>query len=95
MVHAKMDITRRIFNGRIYERHILDKTSYTLEEALCPNSVNSYERWRTTERATWILRHGKEIEYHTWDEHATQMKVVTITAFVTPERWTEFLLRFY
>lgn len=50
--------------------------------------------WQKSEHGQWIMEHGLDPTYHFIADPATYAYQVTITAHITPKRWTEYCLKF-
>lgn len=90
-----MEMTHKIFNNEIFEKHKFDQFIITLSNFI-DNSIDSasVNEWMKTEKAQWIRTHVKEIEYQSYKDYNTLQLYVTVTGFVAPRRWTEFVLKF-
>jgi hypothetical protein len=49
--------------------------------------------WQQTDHGKWVMTHGKDPAYHIHADPITYGYQVTITAHITPKRWTEYILR--
>lgn len=88
-----MEVTCKIINDEVYERHqfdyfILDTLDYIKD------GDHPFAAWGQTEKSQWIRNHAKEIEYRSFRDYNTLQVQVVIIGFVTPKRWTEFVLKF-
>ncbi len=50
--------------------------------------------WQQTEKGKWVMDHTLEPTYHIMADPLSYGYRISITAHITPKRWTEFCLRF-
>lgn len=50
--------------------------------------------WQQTEQGKWVMKHGSEHQYHMHMAPVHYGYEITITAYITAKRWTEYCLRF-
>lgn len=83
---------KKIFNNQVYEQHIVDRYSTTFY--LSQGQTDDMNIRRNTDKAQWVLQHGKNIEHQTHQRFDIFETEHVVTAYITPKRWTEFLLKF-
>ena len=49
--------------------------------------------WQQTEAGKWVMEHSIDPTFHIFTDAVTYGYVISITAHITPKRWTEFCLR--
>lgn len=83
----------RVFGDEVYERKVVHR--FRLGDCEDPDLYIAqpiYE-WQQTEQGKWVMKHGKEPVYHLNADPITYGHLVVITAYITPKRWTEYVLR--
>ena len=83
-----------VVNDQVHERRTIH--SFMMgdcddPEIYCAQPI--YE-WQQTEKGKWVMEHTYEPTYHIMADPISYGFRVTITAHITPKRWTEFCLRF-
>jgi hypothetical protein len=84
----------QVHKDEVYERHVVHR--FTMSDVDDPDIYVAqpiYE-WQQTEQGKWVMKNGHDPQYHMHMEPMTYGYVVTITAHITPKRWTEYCLRF-
>jgi len=84
----------RVFENEVYERRIVHRFKLSdVEDPEIYVAQPIYE-WQQTEHGKWVMKNGRDPQYHLVMEPMYFGYVVTITAHITPKRWTEYCLRF-
>ena len=84
----------QVYDDEVYERHIVHK--FRLGDCEDPDIYVAqpiYE-WQQTEHGQWVMKHGRDQQYHLHMDYLTFGYQVTITAHILAKRWTEYCLRF-
>ena len=83
-----------VLNDEVYERkHVHKFRMGDVEdpELYCAHPI--YE-WQQTEHGKWVMQHTHEPTFHIFQDPLNFGYIISITAHVTPKRWTEYCLRF-
>lgn len=77
----------------VYERHIVHQ--FNMSDCEDPDLyvASPIHDWQQTEQGSWVMKHTLEPTYHIHADHITFGYKVIVTAYVTPKRWTEYILR--
>jgi len=83
----------RLHNNEVYERRIVHR--FRLGDVEDPEiyMASPIYDWQQTEQGKWVMKNGLDPTYHLNIDHLTYGYAVTITAHITPKRWTEYVLR--
>lgn len=84
----------QVYGNEVYERRTIHK--FRMGDCEDPELYVAqpiYE-WQQTEHGKWVMKHGKDTQYHMHVDPITYGYQVVITAHITPKRWTEYCLRF-
>jgi hypothetical protein len=84
----------QVYGNDIYERKVIHK--FRMSDCEDPEIYIAqpiYE-WQQTEHGKWVMKHGKDAQYHMHVDPITYGYQVVITAHITSKRWTEYCLRF-
>lgn len=84
----------QVYDNEVYEQRIVHK--FTMSDVEDPELYVAqpiYE-WQQTEHGKWVMKHGRDAQYHMHVEPVTYGYRIVITAHITPKRWTEYCLRF-
>lgn len=83
----------QIHNDEVYERKIVHRfTMGDVDDVEIYVASPIYE-WQQTEHGRWVMRHGRDPQYHINIDPISYGYQVIITAHITPKRWTEYILR--
>lgn len=83
-----------VVNNEVYERkrvHQFRMGDVDDPEIYCAQPI--YD-WQQTEMGQWVMKHSIDPTFHIIQEPVTYGYLISITAHITPKRWTEFCLRF-
>ncbi len=84
----------QVHNDEVYERRIVHR--FRLGDCEDPEIYVAqplYE-WQQSEHGKWVMKYGRDAQYHMSMEPVTMGYQIVITAHITPKRWTEYCLRF-
>lgn len=84
----------QVYDNEVYERRTIHK--FRMGDCEDPELYVAqpiYE-WQQTEHGKWVMKHGKDAQYHMHMDPMNYGYQVVITAHITPKRWTEYCLRF-
>ena len=96
--HIGMDTEKKVqkyqvHDDEVYERRIVHKfTMGDVDDVEVYIASPIYE-WQQTEHGQWVMKNGKDPQYHINADPVTFGYQVLITAHITPKRWTEYILR--
>lgn len=83
-----------VYNDEVYEQHIVHRFRMSdVEDPEIYVAQPIYD-WQQTEHGKWVMKHGRDPQYHMHMEPVTYGYQIIITAHITPKRWTEYCLRF-
>lgn len=83
-----------LHDDEVYEKRVVHRFSLSdVDDPEIYVAQPIYE-WQQTEHGQWVMKHGKDPQYHMYMEPVTYGYQITITAHITPKRWTEYCLRF-
>lgn len=100
LVSTKLGMTSKptqkyqVYDDEVYEQHVVRR--FTMSDVDDPELYVAHPiwEWQQTEHGQWVMKHGKDAQYHMHMEPVTYGYQVVITAHITPRRWTEYCLRF-
>jgi len=84
----------QVYDDEVYERRTVHR--FTMSDVEDPELYVAqpiYE-WQQTEHGKWVMKHGKDPQYHMNMDPITYGYQIIITTHITPKRWTEYCLRF-
>jgi hypothetical protein len=83
-----------VVNDEVYERRHVHKM--TMSDVDDPELYAAFpiSEWQKTEKGEWVMKHGYDPTFHIHADPISYGYVISITAHITPKRWTEFCLRF-
>jgi len=84
----------QVYNDEVYERHIVHK--FRMGDCEDPDIyvAEPIYKWQQTEHGQWVMKHGRDQQYHMHMDYASFGYRVAITAHISAKRWTEYCLRF-
>jgi len=84
----------QVYGDEVYERRVVHK--FTMGDVEDPElyAAQPIYEWQQTEHGQWVMKYGKDPQYHMNMEPVTYGYQIVITAHITPKRWTEYCLRF-
>jgi hypothetical protein len=84
----------QVYDDEVYERRVVHK--FRLSDCEDPELyvAQPIHEWQQTEHGKWVMKHGRDPQYHMNVEPITYGYQVLITSHITPKRWTEYCLRF-
>ena len=83
-----------VVNNEVYERRLVDSMRMSdVEDPELYAAVPIVE-WQKTEKGAWVMAHSIDPTFHITVDPISYGYVISITAHITPKRWTEFCLRF-
>lgn len=84
----------QVYDNEVYERHVVHRFNMGDVEDPEIYVAQPILDWQQTEKGQWVMKHGKDPQYHMNLEPITYGYQVLITSHITPKRWTEYCLRF-
>lgn len=84
----------RVHDDEVYERHIVHRFKMSDVEDPDLYVAQPIYEWQQTEQGKWVMKYGRDPQYHMYMEPTYYGYAVAITAHITPKRWTEYCLRF-
>lgn len=84
----------QVLDDELYERRIVHK--FRMGDVEDPDLFVAqpiYE-WQQTDHGKWVMKNGRDPQYHMSMEPVYYGYQITITAHITAKRWTEYCLRF-
>ncbi len=96
--HLGMDTEKRLQQYQVYDDNVYQKRvvhRFTMSDV---DDVEIYVAgpiydWQQTDHGKWVMKHGRDPQYHINADPITYGYQVMITAHITPKRWTEYVLR--
>ena len=83
-----------VINDEVYERKRVHQFRMGDVEDPGLYAAHPIYEWQQTEHGKWVMEHTYEPTFHIIQEPITYGYLISITAHVTPKRWTEYCLRF-
>ena len=82
-----------VHNDQVYERRLVH--SFLMGDVEDPELYVALpiSEWQSTDKGKWVMQHCNDPTFHIHPDHLQYGYRITITAGVTPKRWTEFVLR--
>jgi hypothetical protein len=84
----------QVYNDEVYERRVVHQFNMSYVEDPEVYVAQPIYEWQQTDHGKWVMKNGKNIQYHMQMSPAQYTYQITITAHVTAKRWTEYCLRF-
>lgn len=83
-----------VVNNEVYEAKHVEKL--LMSDVDDPELYAAFPitEWQKTEKGKWIMKHSIDPTFHIFADPVSYGYVISITAHITPKRWTEFCLRF-
>ena len=84
----------QVYDDEVYERRLVHR--FRMNDVDDPDvyAAQPIWEWQQTDHGKWVMKHGRDPQYHIQAEPVTYGFIVAITAHITPKRWTEYCLRF-
>lgn len=83
-----------VVNDEVYERRRIHQLRISDVEDPELYAAHPIWEWQQTEKGVWVMAHTYEPTFHIIADPITYGYLISITAHVTPKRWTEYCLRF-
>lgn len=83
----------QVYDDQVYERRVVHRFEMSDCEDPEVYIAQPLLEWQNTDQGKWIMAHAKDPTYHIHASPVTYGFQVTITAHITPKRWTEYVLR--
>ncbi len=83
-----------VVNDEVYERRNVHRMTMSDVEDPDLYAAQPIYQWQQTEKGAWVMQHGIDPTFHIIADPVSYGYVISITAHITPKRWTEFCLRF-
>lgn len=84
----------QVHADEVYERRIVHRFTMSDVDDVEVYVAHPIWEWQQTEHGVWVMKNSKDPQYHINADPVTYGYQVTITAHITPKRWTEYCLRF-
>lgn len=84
----------QVHGDEVYERRLIYRFTMSDVDDVEVYIAQPLYEWQQSEHGQWVMKHGKDPQYHINADPVTYGYQVTITAHITPKRWTEYCLRF-
>lgn len=80
-------------NDEVYERHKVH--TFRMGDVEDPEIyvAQPIYDWQQTEMGKWVMEHSIDPTFHIFADPLNYGYTISITAHITPKRWTEFCLR--
>jgi hypothetical protein len=93
-----MDSTKKpnkyqVYDGNVYERRTVHKFVMSDVEDVEIYIAQPLYEWQQTDHGKWVMANAKDPTYHINADPITYGYQITVTAHITPKRWTEYVLR--
>lgn len=83
----------QVYDDHVYERRIVHRfTMSDVEDVEIYIAQPLYE-WQQTDHGKWVMQYAKDPTYHIHADPITYGYQITVTAHITPKKWTEYILR--
>lgn len=83
-----------VHNDEVYERRVVHNLLLgDVEDPEIYCAAPIYD-WQQTDHGKWVMEHSLDPTYHIIADPMSYGYRITITAHITPKRWTEYCLRF-
>ncbi len=83
----------QVYDDHVYERRVVHKfTMGDVDDVEIYIAQPIYE-WQQTDHGKWVMKNGRDPQYHINADPVAYGYQVVITAHITPKRWTEYVLR--
>ncbi len=83
----------QVYDDHVYERRVVHKfTMGDVDDVEIYIAQPIYE-WQQTDHGKWVMKNGRDPQYHINADPISYGYQVVITAHITPKRWTEYVLR--
>ena len=97
--HLNMDSEKKpnkyqVYEDEVHERRIVHRFTMSDVDDVEVYIAQPIYEWQQTEHGAWVMKHGRDPQYHINADPVTYGYQIVITAHVTPKRWTEYCLRF-
>lgn len=83
----------QVYDDNVYERRVVHKFTMNDVEDVEIYMAQPLCDWQKTEHGQWVMKHGRDPQYHIHADPMTYGYQIAITAHITPKRWTEYILR--
>jgi hypothetical protein len=83
-----------MINGEVYTRHHVHSFSMGDVDDVDIYVAQPLYEWQQTPKGRWVMKHCKDPTYHVGADNLTFGYRVSITAYMTAKRYTEFALKF-
>ena len=83
-----------VVNDMVYERRPIEQLRMSDVDDPELYAAFPIAEWQKTEKGQWVMKHSIDPTFHINVDPVSYGYVISITAHITPVRWTEFCLRF-
>jgi hypothetical protein len=82
-----------VINDEVYERRRVHQ--FKISDVDDPELYAAHPiwEWQQTEHGKWVMAHTHEPTFHILADPISYGYQISITAHITPKRWTEYVLR--
>ena len=83
-----------VVNDEVYEEHFVH--SFRMGDVEDPEiyCAQPIYDWQQTDHGKWVMQHSVDPTFHINADPMNYGYNISITAHITPKRWTEYCLRF-
>lgn len=83
----------QVYGDEVHERRVVHRFVMGDVEDIEIYIAQPLYEWQQTDHGKWIMAHGKDPTYHINADPITYGYQITVTAHITPKKWTEYILR--
>lgn len=83
-----------VVNDEVYEKKLVHKFQMGDVEDPELYAAQPIYDWQQTEMGQWVMKHSIDPTFNIFVDPVSYGYQISITAHITPKRWTEFCLRF-
>ncbi len=83
----------QVYDDHVYERRVVHKFIMGDVDDVEIYVAQPIYEWQQTDHGKWVMKNGRDPQYHINADPISYGYQVVITAHITPKRWTEYVLR--
>lgn len=83
----------QVYDDNVYERRIVHRFTMGDVEDVEIYMAQPLFEWQQTDHGKWVMKNGRDPQYHINADPISYGYQITVTAHITPKRWTEYILR--
>ena len=96
--HLGMDTEKKLQKYQVYDENVYQRRTvhrFTMGDVEDPEIYVAHPiyEWQQTEHGKWVMKYGRDPQYHINADPVSYGYQIMITAHITPKRWTEYVLR--